>query len=358
MEKPQLLSDDASFRALGISPDKIESWEDGARLGKTQNPGAFEWWYMDVHSKNGFVIVGTFHYLIDDSGKIAPYLNINFTKDAQILCNIRVNHYTDPYHLDPKKADAHIGKSFFTSLDGLDKYHIYIDPTENEGFGMDITIDRQAPSYRPGSGISGFVKNGPLFGWLCAIPEGLAEGTVMYNGETAPIKGSGYHDHNWGNCPLNELVDNWIWSRGVVDGISVVSSFTRFIPELGGGESCFLYMMKDNKLILNAVGENVFGLEGVLVNHSKTNKPTPTRCSFTYNDDKQKIVASFDRISDIATFQYDSASTEWACWYTRYNASLDVVINDKTNNTFKEMEGGGTLEVMDFKGEWIGTPKK
>lgn len=351
--KPQLLCSNESFKTLGMNPEKLEDWEDGLRVKDMTHPGAFEWWYMDVHADNGYVIVGSLHYNVNADGTLDPFIDINLTKGDKVLCDLRVDHIDKKTNFVKDRADATIGKSFFKSLNGLDKYQIYIDPTENKGYGIDIIITRVAPSYRPGTGIYGYPKDGPLFGWFCAIPGGNAEGKIMFDNQTVSVKGSGYHDHNWGECAMNELIDNWLWSRGEVDGITVVSSSVRFISELGGGEGSYLYMIKDNKLILNAINEQIIALAGAPVNQPKTGKPTPTKCAYIYDDDTRKIIVSFNKKSDIASFPFDSSSTEWRCWYTRYNADLDVIFNDKTNKTFKELKSDGTFEVMDFKGEWI-----
>lgn len=353
MKKAGLLRDAESFKTLGMNMDRIEDWEDGLRVKNLTHPGAFEWWYIDIHSDEGFVLVTSLHYNIDSNGKQIPFININLSKDGKVLCDLSNYHADKNADFALGNANVVIGKSFLKSIDGLNKYHIYIDPEENKGYGLDIILERQVPSYRPSSGISGYAENGPLFGWICAIPGGHATGKVMFDGQTAPIIGSGYHDHNWGECAINELVDNWFWTRGEVNGITIVASSTRFLPELGGGETVSVYMIKDSKLIFDAIDEEVTALSGLMVNHPNTNKPTPTKCSFTNDTDTRKTIVSFDKKNFIAAFPFDSSSTEWRCWYTRYDADVKITFFDKTNHTFEELKGSGTFEVMDYKGEWI-----
>ena len=43
------------------------------------------------------------------------------------------------------------------------------------------------------------------FAWLSAVPNGDLEGKLTFNNNTRQIDGSGYHDHNWGNTPLQKL---------------------------------------------------------------------------------------------------------------------------------------------------------
>jgi hypothetical protein len=51
----------------------------------------------------------------------------------------------------------------------------------------------------------------------------LLTGTITINGETVQVEGSGYHDHNWGNAPMNALVGGWYWGRAKVEGMTQVA---------------------------------------------------------------------------------------------------------------------------------------
>ncbi|MEI6874577.1 MAG: hydroxyneurosporene dehydrogenase, partial [Spirochaetota bacterium] len=63
---------------------------------------------------------------------------------------------------------------------------------------------RVAP-WRPASGI---VADGDsFFAWLAAVPEGEVSGSITVGGQTRAVRGSGYHDHNWGNISTAALMD-------------------------------------------------------------------------------------------------------------------------------------------------------
>ena len=66
------------------------------------------------------------------------------------------------------------------------------------------------PSWRPGVG-------GTLYGddeakqffWLPSVPSGAVRAVVSDHGTTKTYNGSGYHDHNWGNVSIANLVHHW-----------------------------------------------------------------------------------------------------------------------------------------------------
>ena len=46
------------YERIGISPDQVASWEDGARTDGSA--GTFEWWYFDTHLDDGAKLVVVF----------------------------------------------------------------------------------------------------------------------------------------------------------------------------------------------------------------------------------------------------------------------------------------------------------
>ncbi len=43
------------------------------------------------------------------------------------------------------------------------------------------------------------------------MPEGEAEAAVTCEGKTTHFSGTGHHDHNRGNIPMNILMHHWHW---------------------------------------------------------------------------------------------------------------------------------------------------
>jgi hypothetical protein len=55
------------------------------------------------------------------------------------------------------------------------------------------------------------------FAWLPSVPQGTVEATYRVGGESHNATGVGYHDHNWGNAPMPELMHHSYWTRGAAE---------------------------------------------------------------------------------------------------------------------------------------------
>jgi len=50
--------------------------------------------------------------------------------------------------------------------------------------------------------------------WTVALPKARVSGTIKINGHTMKVKGTGYHDHNWGYSPSTAVKNlGWFWGR-------------------------------------------------------------------------------------------------------------------------------------------------
>jgi hypothetical protein len=60
--------------------------------------------------------------------------------------------------------------------------------------------------------------------WIEEAPSAGRGGVVVLDnfGETT---GTGYHDHNWGNVGLMEIIHDWYWARGQAGPYSVIASY-------------------------------------------------------------------------------------------------------------------------------------
>ncbi|KAJ3316346.1 hypothetical protein HDU93_004451 [Gonapodya sp. JEL0774] len=94
------------------------------------------------------------------------------------------------------------------------------------GFGINLTLKANLPSWRPATGYMGLVVGGPTFSWFVAVPEGDVTGTyTLPGGVTKQFTGTGYHDHNWGNVNMAVLLEHWWWGRGKAGGKVVINAY-------------------------------------------------------------------------------------------------------------------------------------
>ncbi|MGC4998440.1 hypothetical protein [Streptomyces sp. DT195] len=350
MPKPgRLLDDDESFAVLGIDRHHPAVFEDGRRSSAQLAPGEWEWWYMDAHFSNGYFAVASLHLSAPDKNGVSrPTIGLNIARGNEKLVNQRLPFSVDQLTTAVDRADTAIGSSFFRSEDGLDRYRIFVDPEQNNGNGLDIELVRTVPSYRPGTGR--WEADDHHFSWFCAVPGGIARGTLFVDGEAVEVEGNGYHDHNWGDVPMDHLLGDWLWGRAEVDGTTVVSASVRFRESAGGEETPLLYVARDEDVLIDAFNDQLVCLEGVRIPHPDTGKKISSDCIYIVEQDGRTSTVRFDgRRTVVAAFPFANSSDEWETWYARYLASVTLDVESRSGARIRAT-AHGTLENMDFFG--------
>ena len=82
-------------------------------------------------------------------------------------------------------------------------------------------------------------------------------GTLTYDGQTVEVEGSGYHDHNWGNAPMNNVLSEWYWGRGEVGDIAVVFVTVWFSEAYNRTETHTLYLANGTEILGSFVNDDV-----------------------------------------------------------------------------------------------------
>ena len=47
---------------------------------------------------------------------------------------------------------------------------------------------------------------------------------MEFGGAKRAVRGSGYHDHNWGNVELRKILNDWWWTRAQIGDYTVITS--------------------------------------------------------------------------------------------------------------------------------------
>ena len=198
--------------------DQPQPWEDGQRC--PTYPGWFEWWYFDVSFEDGStaVIVFMTKPLLQRNGPLHPAVSITVTPPAgkpevffqyypareffaeKEVCAVRIgpNHV----HGDLKRCELH---------------------AEAGNFKVDLVFNSRVPAWRPGTGMNYYSEDlERFFGWLAAIPYGAVSGSLTLNGREALVSGTGYHDHNWGNIGLPQVMSHWYWGRAHLEDFTAI----------------------------------------------------------------------------------------------------------------------------------------
>jgi len=194
-----LASSDAQFQSLGLNPERVEPWEDGARTDG--RAGTYEWWYFDFTLDDGATLVIT--YLSKDITRpttgLAPF--VTFALDRADGSNVSRTVTASAAEFSASRAacDVRVGAS--TARGDLHDYQLHV---EAPGVRADIVLHGTVPPWRPGTGISRFGRDpGHFFAWLPSVPQGTVEGTLSIGGRTESVKGVGYHTTTGATLPCS-----------------------------------------------------------------------------------------------------------------------------------------------------------
>jgi hypothetical protein len=217
MPKPVILGTAPEFLARDGLTDTVQPWEDGLRA-KT-GPGSFEWWYFDAHLNDGStaVIVFATKPILERGGPLKPNVSLTITRPDGTKTAAFPIFPAGEFSASKESCDVHIGPN--RAHGDLRRYQVQV---EANGLAADLTFSGSAPAWRPGAGKIFFGDLEHYFAWLPAIPYGTVEGTLAYDGRTHHVKGSGYHDHNWGNVGLGQVMDHWLWGRAHLGGYTLI----------------------------------------------------------------------------------------------------------------------------------------
>ncbi len=212
MYKSRLLSSPEDYRKVGEKEGVIQLWEDGRRDFSTV--GACEWWYFDGAMDDGTTIAASLHVrsplALEHVGD-CPIVQMNIELPDGRKISKFATFSAEESSFSKEKCDVKIGPH---SVSGdLRDYALHIDPID--GYGLDIRLHSESSPVRPDTGYWVFnPEEDQYFTWLCVIPRGRMEGTVLFDGETIRVSGNGYHDHQWVKHPRsNTIWNHWFWGR-------------------------------------------------------------------------------------------------------------------------------------------------
>lgn len=287
----RLAGTDSDYRTLGLDRSTIAPWEDGQRIGAEH--GAWEWWYFDSHLDDGATLVVGFYTKppILPNGPLAPVITINLTlPDGRVFDKKRVIA-VDEFSASREGCDVRMAENVFTG--DLHRYHI--EATFDE-ISVKIDLTGEIPSWRPRTGYRFFEKDGErrFFAWFPSVPQGRVEVSYRIGDENFETTGTGYHDHNWGNADMAELIHDWYWARARIGPYTVIASHIVAEEEYGYQPLMAFMLATDGKIV--ADDETKVGFEtGRVFIDEQTGKPVADLTRYTYDDGKTKYVISFER---------------------------------------------------------------
>jgi hypothetical protein len=335
--------------------DTVQLWEDGARTDDSKNQ--FEWWYFDAELDDGSLVVAYFykvHFLKDQY-----FIGFNYTspekEDFFRLKYFKKNEVS----FQSDSCSVSMNQNSFSG--NLESYNITIDPNDFDGFGFDLNLQSLVSPYRPQDGV---IRAGSdYFAWLAAVPNGNVNGTIIVDGKEKKIKGSGYHDHNWGNTPLQKLFKSWTWFRGKAGPYTVILAELNATKSRGGFDIPILFVADENKVLVDKFGNReLLTMKNDLIKDYYPSKNEPQFSNFlissnnnvTVNISGNEIIDNieiFKRLSLPAPLNIIKPAVNLAFkssgidpFYTRFASTFTLKIDENT-----EIEGTGVMEIMDLQ---------
>lgn len=169
----------------------------------------YEWWYFDASFENGWHMVATFHYRNLFLRPMIPTVQMFLYRPD----GSRIDRYepvpVERASADPDYCNVVMGDNRLRDLGDRTELDIRIKDTRAR-----LTLRNVVPPWKPGEGFNYKDEDAGLVGgWVVPVPHGTVEGELYVDGQSVPVKGSGYHDHNWGNYPCHQTFKGWYWGR-------------------------------------------------------------------------------------------------------------------------------------------------
>jgi hypothetical protein len=197
----------------------------------------------------------------------------------------------DQFTASKEGCDVRIGTNRFVG----DLHHYRITAAIEE-ISVEIELTGEVRPWRPKSGHIYFGAEGreKLFAWLPSVPQGVARVRYKIGREDYLVSGSGYHDHNWGDVPMQTLMHNWYWARAKAGPYTVIASHIT-ATQAYGYETQIVYMLaNNNEIIADNEARVAFEVERVATD-GKTGKPVADITRYMYRDGDRRYVVTFER---------------------------------------------------------------
>jgi predicted secreted hydrolase len=321
-----------NLKRLGLNPERVEPWEDGYRTADETD--AFEWWYFDGQLDDGSTLVLTFNTKPSNkhSGPLAPSVLMMYRPADGERNKWVVPAAPDEFSASKEGCDVRVGPSWVKG--DLHRYEIH---AESEGMVADLELDGQAPPWRPGAAVSYFNSaKTKYFAWVVPVPYGTVKGTLQVGGKTLQVRGTMYHDHNWGNATLGNGLDHWYWGRAHVGDFSLiyVQMVTVKIFGLGGIKLPVLYLSQGDRILTDD------GLPLRLETSGSAEGPGgqtyPTRLDWSWRTDEgsvrltitePRLIESIDMTEDMPGWKRPLVHAFANPYYYDFDADLELEVD-------------------------------
>ena len=192
-----------------------------------RQPAFYEWWYIHCACPDGTRLNIVIHET-DIFGLISePYISLSLYRPGQ-----------PAHYLKRPLACGSIGRQgeYLHVADGLvnetvEQLCLNIPFPEQGHFQGQITKLTQPLAIADGILYQDNTHNLSSY-WLVPVPHATFNATLTLDGTVYPLSGMAYHDHQWGNVPLQAFVSDWVWAHLSNEQTSLV--FFHLLTQEGG----------------------------------------------------------------------------------------------------------------------------
>jgi hypothetical protein len=282
----RLADEPQDYQRLGIERGRVAAFEDGMRTN-------YEWWYFDAHLDDGAKLVVVFYTKLFTGtyGPLNPTIGIDLDLPDGRSLNKQVAFDPASFTAAKDRCDVRIEDNTF----GGD-LHTYRITATLENVSVDVTLVGQVPAWRPGTGHMYFGEGDErrLFAWLPSVPQGTVTASYTVDGREHHTTGIGYHDHNWGDAMMPELMHDWYWARGKVGGNTVIASYITAEEKYGYSPITIFLLAKDGQIVTDDTSKVAFSTAGVSTDQV-TGKPVADVTTYDYRDGDERYQVTFTR---------------------------------------------------------------
>lgn len=195
-------------RGAERDPANYQPRDDGSHIYHNRE-NYYEWWYFDASFESGYHMVSTLHYRNLFLRPMVPSVQMFIYRPD----GTRIDRYDlmkpEEVWADPDGCHVVMGEN--RARDMGDHYELKL---RIKDAGARLTFRNAVPPWKPGRGFNyRDEEKNMTAGWIVPMPHAHVEGDLFVGDRTIPVKGSGYHDHNWGNYPCHETFRGWYWGR-------------------------------------------------------------------------------------------------------------------------------------------------
>jgi len=313
--------------------------------------GSFEWWYFDAKFIDGstLVIVFSTKSLLKQNGQLNPGVSLTITYPNGKKISKFSRFPSNQFFASKDICDVHIGPNWVSG--DLYHYQIHIDLDD---LIADLTLFGLVPPWRPGTGKVYFEDTQHYFAWLLPIPHGILEGSVTYNGQVQYVKGTCYHDHNWGNIKLNKVMNSWIWGRTHIGTYTLI-----FVEQIAAKRYGFqripIFLLANGDQIIPGDASKLRADINDYTHHS-VGREYPRKIDLLWQKGadsirisirEPQVIEAVDRLNFLPKWQRSLLHFVIRPCYFRFSANLELAID---LGSIKATESGDALyELMYFR---------